>query len=52
MGLVEKYGNIAIHKYAYNRGWKDGSEEKNLLHGALGFVLGNANLRYEEKWIR
>ena len=39
--MLEKYGNQAIHKYAESKGWKDGSTEKMLLHGAFGALMGN-----------
>ena len=29
LGMMEKYGNQAIHAYAESRGWKDGSAEKS-----------------------
>lgn len=29
VGMLEKYGNQAIHTYAESKGWKDGSTEKN-----------------------
>ena len=41
VGMLEKYGNQAIHKYAESKGWKDGSTEKMLLHGAFGALMGN-----------
>lgn len=41
IGMLEKYGNQAIHKYAESKGWKDGSTEKMLLHGAFGALMGN-----------
>ena len=40
VGMLEKYGNQAIHKYAESKGWKDGSTEKILLHGAFGALMG------------
>ena len=40
LGMMEKYGNQAIHAYAESRGWKDGSAEKVLLHGAFGSLMG------------
>ena len=39
--MMEKYGNQAIHAYAESRGWKDGSAEKILLHGAFGALMGD-----------
>lgn len=39
--MMEKYSNQAIHAYAESRGWKDGSVEKVLLHGAFGALMGN-----------
>lgn len=41
IGMLEKYGNQAIHTYAESKGWKDGSTEKMLLHGAFGALMGN-----------
>ena len=41
VSLLEKYGNQAIHSYAESRGWKDGSTEKILLHGAFGALMGD-----------
>ena len=41
LGMMEKYGNQAIHAYAESRGWKDGSAEKVLLHGAFGALMGD-----------
>ena len=41
VGMLEKYGNQAIHRYAESKGWKDGSTEKMLLHGAFGALMGN-----------
>lgn len=41
IGMLEKYGNQAIHKYAESKGWKDGSTEKILLHGAFGALMGD-----------
>ena len=41
LGMIEKYGNQAIHAYAESRGWKDGSAEKVLLHGAFGALMGD-----------
>lgn len=41
VGMLEKYGNQAIHKYAESKGWKDGSTEKMLLHGAFGALMGD-----------
>ena len=41
VGMLEKYGNQAIHKYAERKGWKDGSTEKMLLHGAFGALMDN-----------
>ena len=41
VGMLEKYGNQAIHKYAESKGWKDGSAEKMLLHGAFGALVGD-----------
>ena len=41
VGMLERYGNQAIHKYAENKGWKDGSTEKILLHGAFGALMDN-----------
>lgn len=41
VGMLEKYGNQAIHKYAESKGWKDGSTEKILLHGAFGALMGD-----------
>ena len=41
LGMLEKYGNQAIHTYAESRGWKDGSTEKILLHGAFGALMGD-----------
>ena len=39
--MLEKYGNQAIHTYAESKGWKDGSTEKMLLHGAFGALMGD-----------
>ena len=41
VGMLEKYGNQAIHKYSESKGWKDGSAEKMLLHGAFGALMGD-----------
>ncbi len=41
IGMLEKYGNQAIHTYAESKGWKDGSTEKILLHGAFGALMGD-----------
>lgn len=41
VGMLEKYGNQAIHTYAESKGWKDGSTEKMLLHGAFGAFMGD-----------
>ena len=41
LGMMEKYGNQAIHAYAESRGWKDGSAEKVLLHGVFGALMGD-----------
>ena len=41
VGMLEKYGNQAIHKYAKSKGWKDGSTEKMLLHGVFGALMGD-----------
>ena len=41
VGMLEKYGNQAIHTYAESKGWKDGSTEKMLLHGAFGALMGD-----------
>ena len=41
VGMLEKYGNQAIHTYAERKGWKDGSTEKMLLHGAFGALMGD-----------
>jgi len=41
LGMMEKYGNQAIHAYAESRGWKDGSAEKVLLHGVFGALIGD-----------
>ena len=41
VGMLEKYGNHAIHTYAESKGWKDGSTEKMLLHGAFGALMGD-----------
>ena len=41
VGMLEKYGNQAIHKYAESKGWKDGSTEKMLLHGVFGALMGD-----------
>ncbi len=41
LGMLGKYGNQAIHKYAESKGWKDGSTEKILLHGAFGALMGD-----------
>lgn len=41
LGMMEKYGNQAIHAYAESKGWKDGSAEKVLLHGAFGALMGD-----------
>ena len=41
VGMLEKYGNQAIHKYAESKGWKDGSTEKMLLHSAFGALMGD-----------
>ena len=41
LGMLEKYGNQAIHTYAESKGWKDGSTEKMLLHGAFGALMGD-----------
>ena len=40
VGMLEKYGNQAIHTYAESKGWEDGSTEKMLLHGAFGALMG------------
>jgi filamentous hemagglutinin len=37
LGIV---GNQAIHEIASHNGWKDGSTEKLLLHGAIGAMTG------------
>jgi len=37
LGIV---GNRAIHEIASHNGWKDGSTEKLLLHGAIGALTG------------
>ena len=39
VGMLEKYGNQAIYKYAERKGWKDGSTEEMLLHGAFGALM-------------
>ncbi len=41
IGMLEKYGNQAIHTYAESKGWKDGSTEKMLFHGAFGALMGD-----------
>lgn len=41
LGMLEKYGNQAIHTYAESKGWEDGSSEKMLLHGAFGALMGD-----------
>ena len=41
VGMLEKYGNQAIHTYAESKGWEDGSTEKILLHGAFGALMGD-----------
>ena len=41
VGMLEKYGNQAIHTYAESKGWKDGSTKKMLLHGAFGALMGD-----------
>lgn len=41
VGMLEKYGNQALHTYAESKGWKDGSTEKMLLHGAFGALMGD-----------
>lgn len=41
VGMLEKYGNQAIYTYAESKGWKDGSTEKMLLHGAFGALMGD-----------
>ena len=41
LGMLEKYGNQAIHTYAESKGWKDGSTEKILLHSAFGALMGD-----------
>ena len=41
VGILEKYGNQAIHRYAESKGWEDGSSEKMLLHGAFGALMGD-----------
>ena len=41
VGMLEKYGNQAIHTYAESKGWKDGSTEKMLLHSAFGALMGD-----------
>ena len=41
IGMLEKYANQAIHTYAESKGWKDGSTEKMLLHGAFGALMGD-----------
>ena len=41
VGMLEKYGNQAIHKYAESKGWKDGSMEKMLLHGVFDALMGD-----------
>ena len=41
VGMLEKYGNQAIHTYAESKGWKDGSTENMLLHGAFGALMGD-----------
>ena len=40
IGILSKEGNKAIHKLAESKGWKEGSTEKVLAHGALGAILG------------
>ena len=37
LGIV---GNRAIHEIASHNGWKEGSTEKLLLHGAIGALTG------------
>ena len=41
VGMLEKYDNQALHTYAESKGWKDGSTEKMLLHGAFGALMGD-----------
>ena len=41
VGMLEKYGNQAIHTYAESKGWKDGSTEKIILHGVFGALMGD-----------
>ena len=41
VGILEKYGNQAIHRYAESKGWEDGSTEKMLLYGAFGALMGD-----------
>ena len=41
VGMLEKYGNQAIHTYAESKGRKDGSTEKMLLYGAFGALIGD-----------
>lgn len=41
IGMLEKYGNQAIHTYAESKGWENGSSEKMLLHGAFGALMGD-----------
>ncbi len=41
VGMLEKYGNQAIHTYAESKGWENGSSEKMLLHGAFGALMGD-----------
>ena len=45
IGMLEKYGNRAIHQYAEKNGWKDGSSEKILLHGAFNAVIGQLSVQ-------
>ena len=45
IGMLEKYGNQAIHQYAEKNGWKDGSSEKILLHGAFNAVIGQLSVQ-------
>ena len=45
IAMLEKYGNQAIHQYAEKNGWKDGSSEKILLHGAFNAVIGQLSVQ-------
>ena len=38
---VSQLGNEAIHAVSDHYGWKEGSSEKMLLHGALGALIGS-----------